>query len=236
MKQNASIAACSALTVFGMLAGCGASQQGVPLDTEVEAVLLEAGPDPLPACPFDMERIRNASVGFNVAIQDEPESWLRLRVVAGQTDAALLFEYELRDVDGREVGVEHFICTPAGLALRSSESDGWTLTFSPPLMVLPVGVDSGQSAGAATLSTDGSAEDVPVGYVHLFEVVPSPQSEFEGEAVQIVSTLRLDGDLTSVIETATVWVIAADFLAPVTRSQSRDGAEVRVESVRTLTR
>lgn len=221
---------------LGVLTACGAPQSEVAPSSVDEAVVVEAQPepDPLPGCPVDLERIRSAAVGFNVAIQDEPESWLRLRVAAGSNESELSFDYEVRDESGHDVGSEHFVCTSQGLVLREARSGDHTIEFVPPLMVVPMGIDSGQSAGTARLTTPEGL--VEVGYTHRFEMSASPPTEFEGETIQVVSTLQLDGELTTQVESATVWVIAPDFIAPVTRAQSRDGAGVRVESVRTLTR
>ncbi len=225
------------ILLAGVLAGCGGSQAAAPAPAEdgvVAELEPEPEPEPLPACPFDMEQIRNAAVGFNVAIQGEPESWLRLRLVPSFPDHDLSFEYEQRDEGGREVGFEHYVCTPAGLALSSTESDGLTISFSPPVLVLPVDGGSGQSAGSVTL--DSADSKVAASYVHTFEASAAPPHEFEGETIQVVSTIRFEGAVESRIETATVWVVAPDLLAPVTRAQSRDDGPVRVESVRTLTR
>ena len=215
-------------------AACGGASAPAPPEAAEPAVTFvsdEPPPPPPPRCPFDLASVRTSNVVLNYAIDDQPESWVRVSAAADGDEEHVSFEYERRDERGREVGVESYVCSARGLALESSGGPSGEVRFEPPVLVVPVG--SGSGGGSGTMSLVQPTGTVEFTYLHDFEAFEEGTSEFGERHFRVENLLALSGEVEVELRTETLWVVDSGLIGAVARTQQVDGVET-VERLRTV--
>ena len=193
----------------------------------------EPEPPAPPVCSLDLEAVRDAGTVMNYAIAGQTEASLRVWPDPDGDPLSIRFHYERRDENGLEAGIEEYRCGDFGLSLVRAGPDGEAIRFEPPVLLLPTVVESGETAGTATLES-AEGESITFDYVHTFQSTPPEDSAFEGDRTGVASTLTLGYPASTVVSTQTTWIYGPGLLAAVVRTQEFESGRTYAEQLRTV--
>lgn len=197
-------------------------------------------------CAVDLDRLDGHGITVTFLLPPNGEGSMSWAPRRGPESGTMNVRYEARDESGREVGVEEWVCTARGLALRRVGPDDRRMTFDPPVPALPLTSRDGAARGSVSLATPEGVSFWD--YSFAFDTAPiaayGPLAREPGTWLRVRSVLVLNaeaGGEGAEMEWAseTDWIVGQDFVIPANRSQEIRFAGTirsRTEEARTIAR